>query len=233
MRTNLIRSALFTIFFVCIFSRSHSVIADDRGCMTLELALQEKRWQLPLVEGELTKGAVHDSIMGKNNRGLYQGVYQGADIVVKKVDLVYLGQSLKNAVALNLISEIRFAFELSNMGIAPKFFGVMRFSDGAYGIVTERIYPSWLARRVGHSSNQIPQALRAVNDSVKFKWVEKMNQIVRLISSKKIRAHDLQFLLTPKGEVFVIDFGVYERSDNVDVSVENHANLSTIVSQIH
>ena len=114
--------------------------------------------------------------------------------------------------------------ELSDKGYAPKFYGVTDLGNGVYGIVAKQIFPSILIKNHLKMQNHVRYATveslleaRKASDEVKRKWAKRMREMALYLDRQKIRGLDLQYLLVPNGDVFMIDFGNFYRAEVKDL----------------
>jgi len=220
----MMKNIIFILLLSCAVSAQAAV-----NCMPLEKKIEEKKWLIELHERDLVKKPIHEGEQsGVNNDGVYQGRYQGVDVVVKKM---IAGVPIELQVIYN---QLKFSTYISAMGFGPRFFGVMRFADGGFGIVSERIAPSWIAREINaHTDrNGLPEAVASVSMEVRQKWYRGMETIVMKLTQEKIHMFDMQWLLTPEGRVYLIDYEFYKVVRDKETLFENYTSLRGFRRQI-
>ena len=174
---------------------------------------------------------VHAGSNGVNNDGIYQGKMGDTDIVIKALFLKYDDPKV-NEIELNaFMNELRIYQELSELSLSPKLFGVAEFSDGKFGIISQKINNSWLAHHSYSKQNQLPQSLAKSSPLVQKKWQENMSRIVTQLTILGYKATDLQFLIDKNGNSYVIDFAAYSKSEDPKLEQINQNFLVGILSQ--
>lgn len=217
---------LYKIFCLIFVVSNSGLLQAGPNCEVLSEKLLEKNWLIEIPESSLELKEVHKGASGANNDGVYQGAYRGEDIVVKKI-------LPGTAIELQLIyTEIKLYYQLSRRDFSPRFYGVMRFKDGAFGLVSKKIKDSWIARHSYQKDNGIPDAVSKVSLSTRKKWYSEMENIVRKLTESKIHMFDMQFILSPDGRAYLIDMEAYSRKEDPQVLNENMENLRDFQRQL-
>lgn len=182
----------------------------------LQRWLENTKLLSTLKENALYKEDVHIDSPGTNTGGgVYQGKYSGKEVVVKPLRFKGKpGEFESSNSAENIMKEVFLYREVSDLAIAPKLLGVMRFDNGDYGLITEKVNYSWVARQQEwENQDQTAEAVASVSPEIQKEWRKAMTLAVDRLSESGIFAQDLQFLLTPDGEAWLIDVGLFEETD--------------------
>lgn len=214
-----LRFFIFSLFFA-------TGVYAKPDCSILDSKIVEKQWLIELPESQLRLEPVHPNASGVNNDGVYQGSYKGREVVVKKI-IPQVDIEL-----VTVYRELTLYTQTSRLGISPEFFGVMKFADGGFGIVTQKISPSWIARTSGTKGNGIPEALKNASPKLRKTWYANMERIVKKVTQSNIHMYDMQFLITPSGKVYLIDMESYQRKTDPQALKDNYTDLLDFRNQI-
>jgi len=202
-----------------------SIAPTFAKCVELDAVLAKQRLDLFVNETKLRRENVHaDKNSGTSHIGIFQGQYEGHEVVIKKMNTDPGIDILKYVSPKTILSEVVFSKVLSEAGVAPRFFGVMKFQDSSYGLVTKKISPSWTIRRSQEPDSEIGVAAHNADQAVVDGWKRRLVEIVSTLNKLGVVALDMQFLLTPKGEAYVYDFGGYtDGTPELSARINNNA----------
>lgn len=188
-------------------------LSDCDGLKAREL-VYPAHFDAPFIEfeqNELTPINLHGAeYKGRMNDGIFAATFHGHGVIVKRFDLSNNSSNLRPHYTEAFADEVAMTKRLSELKVAPEFFGVTAISNGVFGIVTKRIFPSFFLKFTDHKT--ILQAKQAASVELLKKWIKRIKEIEATILKEEIYASDLQMLLTNEGEVYLVDFGLYKNS---------------------
>lgn len=161
-----------------------------------------------------SKGTVVDSFAGKNSEG-----FEILELDGKKLFGKIPGDKPPYP-SYNFESEVFFAKKMDEMGIGPKFHGVVIGADGRYRIVTDLIEgtdvkPKANGEIVGNLVNVTDQTVRDIRE------------INRKLIAAGIDPKDLQFRIDKNGKPFVVDTAMYNPLTKNEVAIAQEVENAT------
>ncbi len=174
---------------------------------------------------------VHSIAASTDSVGIYQGVYRNTPVVVKRIRTQGSGDEAQSERLEDFQREVSLAKFFSDLGRGPKFLGITEIRNKDFGIVFEKVPDSWFVGLPNEPGNGVAMARLYAEASIRKLWVKEIQEIGELLDANYLYTPNPQFLLTPQGQVYLIDFGNYRRNifDSLPKSVQPH--IDEIIAQ--
>ena len=181
--------------------------ANLRGRRTSYHTLELPRVSLNSIENLrwIESGHSSNGYAGGNNRGIRRGTYAGTEVLVKFCDLRYGGKGG--------LSEASLAKLMSDLGIGPEFYGVIRENGQPIGFVTRFI-----------------NGVGVKHQHLTGKSKKKSARIRHFLYSIGLYPSDLQYRRDYDGRLWVVDTGEFMTGGSQELKLDS---LIDELQQVH